>query len=527
MVLFNLFLIQIKQKSHFVNMGKKQYGVTMTIPSTRAPILDCTGTQPLALNKESFAAFLLPKKITDHKKTKQFLAKNFPQALERYKRLPATTHFMYIKRKLTPEHVHLVQTCNLPEIQLLKEPSRFYPLDSAGPLIGFTDIDNNGLCGVELQYNKLLAGKPSTVWLEHDARAGHFYFAKETKIEGEVGKPITLTIDSNLQFLAAREVQATVNEFNAKEGAAIIINPRNGHIVAAVQFPTFDPNNIEAVDLEKTKSKIMTDAYELGSVMKVFTAFAALEEGLVTENELIDCENVKTTYVEGRKINTVVSSVLGLVPFSEVIERSNNIGIAKVALRLGPKLYNHYIKLGFGKKTGIELSGEQRGFVNAPAQWSKQSIISLSYGYEISATLLQLGQAFCLIARKGVPVQLTLVQNAQEVAAPTLPLYSPASIETIQRILENTTLRGSMKKAAIKGYKIMSKTGTANLLVNGLYDTTKNIYTSVGIVEKGDYQRVIVVFIKEGAKKNLYASFVTAPLFERIAEKTLIHDRVM
>ena len=294
-----------------------------------------------------------------------------------------------------------------------------------------------------------------------------------------------------------------------------------------MQFPLFDPNNIDGVDLEKTKNKIITEVYELGSVMKVFTALAAIEEGLVEENEMIDCENVKTTYVEGRKINTVPSSVLGVVPFTEVIEKSNNIGIAKVALRLGPKLYDHYIRLGFGKKLGIELPAEQKGFVNAPAHWSKQSIISLSYGYEISATLLQLAHAFCIIARRGHPVTLSCILSEKTPPAQTKPLYTPVSIDTIQHILENTTLRGSMKKAAIKGYKIMSKTGTANLLVDGFYDTTKNIYTCAGIIEKGDYQRVIVVFIKEGAKKNLYASFVTAPLFERIAEKTLINDKII
>jgi cell division protein FtsI (penicillin-binding protein 3) len=274
---------------------------------------------------------------------------------------------------------------------------------------------------------------------------------------------------------------------------------------------------------------VITEAYELGSVIKVLAALAALEEKVVTEDELIDCQHSKTAYVEGRKINTVPSSVAGIIPFTEVIEKSNNIGTAKVAMRVGTKIYDHYTRLGFGKKTGIELPGEHKGFVNHPNNWSKQSIISLSYGYEISATLLQLGHAFCLIARDGYPVKPTCVLDPKPHMpdAPSERLYSHETMEIMRRILENTTLRGTAKKAGIKGYRVMSKTGTANMLIDGQYNPTKNIFTCAGIIEKDDYQRVIVVFIKETQKKNMYASTVAAPLFERIAEKTLIHDKII
>lgn len=513
----------------FTALGHKQYGITLTIPPARALIYDRTGTQLLALNKDSFAAFLLPKKVSDKRRLTKFLSTHFPSALERYKTIDAQSHFMYIKRKLSDAQIKLIQEANLPEVQLLREPSRFYPVEAAAPLIGFTDIDNNGLCGIELYYNERLAGKPSTVWLEHDARAGHFYFKKETKVAGKSGEPITLTIDSNLQFLAAEELSETIKQFDAKSGAALVMDPATGQIFAAVTLPAFDPNNPEHINVDLTKNKVVTEAYELGSVIKVLAALAALDEKVVTENELIDCQNVKTAYVEGRKINTVPSSVAGIIPFTEVIEKSNNIGTAKVAMRVGTKIYDHYTRLGFGKKTGIEFSGEHKGFVNHPDNWSKQSIISLSYGYEISATLLQLGQAFCLIARDGYPVKPTciLFPAPQRSDAPPKRLYSHETMEVMRRILENTTLRGTAKKAGIKGYRVMSKTGTANLLVNGQYESTKNIFTCAGIIEKDDYQRVIVVFIKEAQKKNLYASTVAAPLFERIAEKTLIYDKII
>ena len=376
-----------------------------------------------------------------------------------------------------------------------------------------------------MSFNKQLAGTPTVAFLEKDARSGHFYFDRQTKTAGRQSEPVKLTLDSDLQFFAQEELNVVVQKYDAKEGMVIILNPHNGDILAMVQSPCFDPNNTGELNLEQTKNKIFADTHELGSVFKVFTALAALEEGVVTPDELIDCRNVETAFIEGRKINTVESSVRGEIPFTQVIAVSNNIGIAVVAHRLGTKLYDHYIRLGFGKKIGLPLSGENKGFVNEPSNWSKQSIFSLSYGYEISANLLQLARAFAIIANDGYDVQPHIMGDGPVQSGKRL--YKHETIETIRSILETTTMQGTAKKAAIKGYRVMSKTGTANLLVHGAYDPTKNIYTCAGIVEKGNYTRVIVTFINEAAKPNLYASTVAAPLFERIAQKVLIHDKVL
>jgi cell division protein FtsI (penicillin-binding protein 3) len=343
---------------------------------------------------------------------------------------------------------------------------------------------------------------------------------------GKEGSPLHLTIDGTLQFLVYEELKTTMTQFSAKEGSVIVMNPATGEIVAMVTLPDFDPNNTKQIALENTKNRIITEEFELGSVIKPFATLAALEEGVVTTDELIDCQNTITAYIDGRRVNTTPTSVAGIIPFSQVIEKSNNIGIAKVVKRLNTKLYDHYIRIGFGKKTEIQFPGERAGFVNHPTHWSKQSLLSLSYGYEITATLLQLACAFCMIANDGYAIVPTLIFNTPPQKS-AQPLYSGTTIATIKQILENTVLQGTAKKAQVKGYKVMSKTGTANLLINGHYDPTRNIYTCAGIVQKGDYQRVIVTFIKECPQKNLYASYVTAPLFERVAEKTLIHDKIV
>ncbi|HEV2601606.1 MAG TPA: penicillin-binding protein 2 [Candidatus Babeliales bacterium] len=523
---YRLYYIQIAHHDFYAQLGTNQYNTTVTIAPARAAILDRSGKQFLALNTMRMAAFCLPSQIKDRTIVRNFLVDHFPSSVQRFD----TNHnqlFMYVERRLSDEQIMLIQNSNIPDIHLLQEPSRYYPCPYTGHITGITNVDNVGIMGIELLYNIQLAGTPSSYLLEKDARSGHYHFTKTTKQQGHVGQAIQLTIDSTLQFLVHEELQKTVDQFQAQEGAAIILNPLNGEILAMACIPTFDPNNTKSLNMAYTKNRLITESYELGSVIKVFAALAALDEHVVTLDEPINCDNVVTSYVQGRKINTVRSSVAGEIPFCQVIEKSNNIGIAKVVTRLGPKLYDHYIRLGFGTKTGIEFPGEQSGFVNPPENWSKQSIFSLSYGYEINATLLQLACAFAIIANNGYAIQPTLIMDQKKPTKKSEKLYSDETLANIRQILENTVLRGSAKKAQMKGYTVLGKTGTAKLLDNGSYSDTKNMYTCVGLVQKGEYQRVIVTCIKESPLPRLYASTVAVPLFERIAGKTVIHDKII
>lgn len=522
-ILINLYLIQVLHQPFFAQLAHRQYNTTIRMLPPRACIVDRTGKKFLALNKDTVSAFITPSSLDDSKKTAQFLKQHFPQAHMRLK-AHKNTHFMYIKRKLTNEQIELITKSGITDIKLLNEPSRYYPLEAAAPLIGITDIDNKGILGLEMLYNGQLAGKPTTYELEKDARSGHFYFKKETKVAGTQSAPLQLTIDSKLQFLVYEELKEAVDRFNAKEGAIIIMDPNNGDILAMATYPTFDPNNTNDLDMATTKNIVINDAYELGSVIKICSALAALEEKVVTPDELIDCKNSETAIIDGRVINTWKAH--GIIPFEQVIAQSNNIGIAQIAKRVDKKLYDQYLKLGFSKKTMLNLPGENKGYLNHPKNWSKQSIISLSYGYEVAATLAQLARTFSIIANGGYWVEPNLKLN-EKIVYTKEKLFSDEPIQEIKKMLEKTTLEGTARKAAIKGYRIMSKTGTANLLDNGLYNRDKNIFTCAGIVQKDSYQRVIITFVKEVAQKDLYASSVAAPLFERVAEKLLIHDKII
>ncbi len=469
-ILAYLAFIQLIHADFFATLGSQQYKVSITQLPTRAPIFDRTGTHYLARNKECVSAFVIPNQLQNKNELFLFLEKQFPQALARIKGHPSSS-FIYIMRRLSSEDLERITAANISDIHLVCETTRYYPLPSAAPLIGFTDVDNVGRAGIELSCNEQLAGLATKVCLEKDARSGYFYFHKELQEQGTDSKPIQLTIDSNLQFLVDQEVANALSTYKAQESAAIIIDPHTGEILAMSSHPYSCPQN-PSFNMNDTKERIVTESYELGSVIKVAAAIAALEEGVVSPDEMIDCKNSKSCIIDGRKINTLCAH--GVLPFYDVIALSNNIGIAQIAKRMGHKLYDHYIKMGFGHKTGIPLPAEAKGFVNHPDNWSKQSIISLSYGYEIMATLLQLAHLFCLIANDGKQVGPKLVMNGDQPRQAS-QLYSLETMHAIKNMLRRATTYGTGWRTKLAGYDIMTKTGTANMLENGSYQPSNDL----------------------------------------------------
>lgn len=507
-IIASLYSLQLGTNS-FLYALTSHHHKKNTYVSDRAEIVDRNG-QTLALTVPSLSAFIIPSKLSpaNLEKISIFLSKYFPRAykqLEHSKGSLAQMHFMYIKRHIDAKDRSLIEENKLNGIvHYIPETKRFYPIESLGPLVGITDPDNHGISGIEKAYDHLLAGK-----------------------DNKKGIPLKLTLDANLQFLAFEEVKAAVSRLKAREGAALIMDPMTGDILAMAQHPNFDPNKpLETDDIEKSKNKILADTYELGSVIKIFLALAALEEKVVTPDEIIDCENTISTTINGFKVNTLKAH--GLLTFSQVIELSNNIGTSKVAQRLGPALYKHYKRCGFGKKTGLHLPGEQEGFVNPPNRWSKLSIFSLSFGYELRATLLQLAKAFSLIACQGTMVtpQLIVSPEPQKITL-SQTLYSQNTIDTMRAILHKTITQGTAQRARIRGYTVLGKTGTANLLIDGIYQPDHNIFTFVGLIEKDAYKRIIVTFIKEAENRKATAASTAAPLFEKIAQKMLIHEKIL
>ena len=521
-LLVNLYFIQILQTDFFSTLANRQYHIELVSYPARGEILDCKD-RPVAVNKEAVSAFVLPRQLQDEKTLQAFLQNYFPSSWERLSRF-RDKHFMYIARRLPDDLCSQAQCDKVVDLKFMKEPSRYYPNEAMSQVVGITNIDNQGLFGVEQLYNQTLAGASHKIVLEKDARSAHFYFKQELQKGGTLGSNVKLTIDSDLQFLVNEALVTAVERLQAEMGAVVIMDPQNGDILSLVSYPNFDPNSIQELDQAKTKLVPVTDCYEYGSIMKVFVALAALAEGVVQPDDIIDCENKEVTQIDGMRFSTVKAN--GEIPFSEVVARSNNIGMVKVAKRLNEKLYDHYVKLGFGAKTGLNFLGEQAGYVSHPSKWSKRSIISLSFGYEITATLLQVARAFSLIANGGSLVTPRLVLSENSV--PPQKIYDSAVITTVQNILRDTVQFGTGVRAKIRGYDVMGKTGTANLAVDGAYSQDNLIFTFAGILQKGSYSRVIVTCIKNVLNPyKMYGANTTAPLFEKIAEQMLVHDRVV
>lgn len=517
-IVINLFNIQVRKHIFFSDLGKHQYTLARDYYYPRGILYDVQGNV-LATNQEYVSAYLIPNALKSKNVTLSLLQTYFPRAYERLKKKDGDS-FMYIKRKLTLEEKNIIEQANNPDIKICKEPHRFYPLQAVGHVVGFVDIDNRGLAGLELLYDSYLTGIPAHIIMQKDARLENLYVSRTIKESGLKPSSVTLTIDADLQFLVSQELKEIVEKFGAQEGAVLIIDPATGAINVMAQCPTFDPNDPDTAMLEYSKNRLVTESYELGSVMKIFVALACLEEGVVTEDELIDCENKKISSVQGFAISTWKEH--GLLTLSQVIQYSNNIGIAKVAQRLGHRLYDHYLKLGFAHKTSLGWPGEQSGFITPPAQWSRRSLVSLSFGYEITATLLQLGLAFCALANEGVFIQPRIRTDSPVIKK---RIYNAENSRKILTMLEKTVTEGTARKALLKGYTVRGKTGTAKMVVDGIYSSDQSTYTFAGIIEKGPYKRVIVTFIKSIAKPDkMYASSVAVPLFERVAQLCIIRE---
>ena len=520
----NLIFLQIKQHKFFHDLGQQQYTVDSSFAPDRASIFDRSGTRPLAINRVCLSAFIEPNNLKNPTDVIAFLETEFPEA---HKRLIGHPHrsFIYVKRRLTPEQENTIRKAELDDIHFLNESSRFYPVVSAAPLVGMTNIDNHGSFGLELTFEQKLAGTPVLCKLERDARSGYFHFKKTTTDNGTPGEDLITSIDADLQFLVNQELQKTAARFASQAASAVIMNPENGEVLAMSNVPHFNPNKPQSLNIEETVNMPIAQAFELGSVMKVFTALAALEEGVATTDEIIDCHGTTSSTVDGRVVNTWrAHNRLSII---DVIALSNNIGIATIASRVGSSLYDHYLKLGFGTKTAIELPGEQSGHLNPPHLWSKQSIMSLSYGYEISATILQLACAFSTIANGGYQVKPTILLTQNNEPHEKKRLYQEAHITATKNMLAAAVERGTARATAIPGYRIMCKTGTANLFDGGSYHTDRNIYACAGIVEKENYKRVIVVSVREGNGTNMFAATVAAPLFKRVARAMLVNEHIV
>ncbi len=444
-------------------------------------------------------------------------------------KLASNKKFVWIKRKVTPKEAEAVKNLNITGVDFITEHKRFYPHKTlAAQVLGFTNIDDYGLEGLEFYYNEHLQGSASQYTILKDA-LGRGFDAEKTAGLNYKGDNLVLTIDSVIQYITEKALEESVKVFSAKSGMAIVMVPKTGAILAMAHYPFFNPNAINNFSQKIWRNRIITDAFEPGSTMKIFAAASAIETGSCSPNSIFYCEN--GAYKVGKHV-IHDSHEHGWLSLQQIIKYSSNIGAVKFSAITGPKsLYKTLRDFGFGAKTEIDCPGETVGILSPYKQWTKIDAGTISFGQGISVSALQLISATSAIANKGVLMKPYIVQAITDQNGQLIKSFGPRKVKrvisektagTLAMIMKTViTEGGTGVNAALEGYSVCGKTGTAQKLdEQGKYAPGKYVSSFIGFLPEKMPKAVILVVIDEPEKQH-YGSIVAAPAFKKIARKTL------
>lgn len=527
-LLLRLVSIHFFRASYLEAMANKQHNLFLELPPTRGTIFD-RNLRPLSLNLPAYSLYAVPPRIKDKPAAIENLIsltglnKEFLE-----ERLNRKKSFIWLARKLPMTTVDKIKRMKIDGLGFIKESKRYYPNSLlAAHVIGFSDVDNRGLEQLELTYDNYLKGASGWCMVKRDARQRELLLERSF-IPPKDGYDLVLAIDTTIQFIAEKELDAAFKKHHANGASIIIINPYSGEILALANRPTFDLNNYKDTNTESRRNRAICDMFEPGSVFKIVTASAALAENRVTENDKFFCENGQYQ---------VANHILhdhtphGILTFREVIEQSSNIGTTKVAQKLGPQIIYQYEKLfGFGDLTKVDLPGEVRGVVIKPAAWSKTSIGAVPIGQEVGVTAIQLVTAISAIANGGYYVRPFVVKSVQDKHGELIKEFKPtvakrvisADIASrIKSIITGAVERGTGKLARPPSFTAAGKTGTAQKVEpNGTYSQTKFFASFIGFVPADNPQIAMAVVFDEPHPSH-FGGTVAAPVFAKVAENVL------
>jgi cell division protein FtsI (penicillin-binding protein 3) len=530
------FYLQIYEQERFAHLAEKQHLKVVQLTPSRGAIYDSTNSA-LAVSIEMDSLFAEPRNMEDLAAAAAQLAPVLGMTRDAVeKKLHGSKGFVWLARRLTPEVAAAVRKLDIDGIGFAKEPKRFYPNAEIGShVIGFTGLDPEGLEGVERKYDNTLLGNTGYMVTERDALGRDIGTRGMMMKSASTGQSIALTIDKNIQYIAEKELAAAVENSRAKGGIAIVMEPQSGRLLAMANYPTFNPNLLGNSPQQALRNKAITDSFEPGSTMKVFLIAAALEEKAVSPNDAFNCEN-GVYNIGGRTIHD--THKYGRLSVGDILKHSSNIGAAKIGTRLGPeRLYGYLKGFGFGAKSNVDLPGEVSGYLRNKSQWYGIDLATISFGQGVSVSALQLAAAMSSIANGGNLPQPYVVEKILDGKGNITKSFSPSSR---QRVISPETARivakmmegvvaedGTAAKAAVDGYKVAGKTGTAQKAdpVTKGYSHDKRTASFVGFVP-ADNPRMTIVIIVDEPKTSPYGGIVAAPAFSAIARQALCYLRV-
>ncbi len=538
-----LVQLQVIEGGDLSRRAERQQERLVKIEAKRGTIFDRMGRE-LAVSLDVESVYGVPTEVKHPRSIARSLARvlrESPVELER--RLASDRSFVWISRKVDPKRAGRARDIDPDAIGLLTESRRFYPKKTlAGSVLGFTDIDNKGIEGIELQYDSVLRGTEGWVLAEKDAR-GRTVFPGGHGFQYQLprpGKDLVLTIDEVIQHIAEKELDRQLAESRARGGVCIVMDPRTGEILALSARstrrgrPPFNPNDPQQYRPEEWRDRAVTDAYEPGSIFKAVLASAAIEERVVHPQERIDC-SAGSIRLADRVIHDAHRN--GVLTFTNVISESSNVGTIKVAERLGKaRLYRYITAFGFGSRTGVDLPGEIEGLVRDYRLWSGVSLGTIAIGQGIGVTPIQVAAAYCTIANGGTLFRPYLVSEVRgrdggEVVR-TAPVavgrvISEATSRTVRHILQHVIEDGTGRKAKPSGYTAAGKTGTAQKIDKrtGLYSKENYVSSFVGFAP-AEAPRLVVLVMIDSPEGVIWGGSVAAPVFKAVVEQSLDYLQV-
>jgi cell division protein FtsI/penicillin-binding protein 2 len=526
-VLARLGYLQLFCYSEYFARAQRQQQRSFEISPKRGQILDRKGRE-LAVSIPMDSLFADPADISDAEMVARLLSRVLDVPVEELETRIREAHTpVRLAKKLSPETVGRIDAMNLRGVFFQKENRRVYPQrELAAHVLGYVDVDEKGLGGIEYSLDKQIRGKPGRMMVMADGRR-HWYDRREAA--ADPGASVVLSIDETIQYIADKELARAIEETHAKNGVVVVQDPNSGELLAIANQPAFDPNNAGAFADEVRMDRAVSAAYEPGSTFKLVTLTGAIENGVTNPAEMIDCQ-MGTILVAGRLIHD--HKPFGILSVRDVLTQSSDVGTIKIALRLGgPKFYDTIRDFDIGQPTGIELPGENRGLMRPIENWSANSIGSLAMGQEVSVTPVQIISAVSAIANGGLLYRPRVVHEIRGDAPAALRAH-PAPTQatdaktaaTVREMMEGVILEGTGKRAKLDGYTAAGKSGTAQKIdpATGRYSRNQYIASFVGFAPLNEPVLTILVVLDSPVGEH-FGGDVGGPVFKRVAEQTLAY----
>lgn len=511
--------VMVIQSSFLQKEGDKRQVRNFSIPAARGAIMDRRG-HVLAMSTPMISIAIDPKTLNNKPDYQQSLASALSLPIEVIQdkiRTNAERSFVYLKRGLTPQQAQTIEKLPLIGVHLIPEYKRFYPASEVmAHIVGFTNIDDQGIEGTELSYNEWLRGVPGVKQVIRD-NLGRVIDTLDEIRPAKEGKPLRMSIDRDLQFFAYRALKKAMIEHQAKAAQLIMLDAKTGEILAMVSQPSYNPNDRSHVTAVQIRNRVVTDVFEPGSTIKPIIMAGALELGKIKPSEVIDTGKGK--YLSNEKMVRDAHGY-GELDLTGILRKSSNIGMVKIVESMSREEVWRFLHFcGLGKESGIVYPGELIGKLRAPIEWYPVNKTTAAYGYGYSLTLLQLAKAYAVLANDGVSVPVTMMALDQAPQGERV-FRSEVARLMLRMMVEVTGVAGTARKAAIPGYLVAGKTGTTRKADRG-YDSDKYRALFVGIAPASHPRFVLAVTVEEPSRGQYYGGDVAAPIFKEVMEESL------